>query len=56
MTDTLPKISVVTPSLNQAQHLEATIKGVLDQEYPNLEYFVTDEEAVRLMSQKWEQQ
>ena len=37
-----PRISVVTPSLNQGQFLEQTILSVIGQEYPNLEYFVFD--------------
>jgi glycosyltransferase involved in cell wall biosynthesis len=37
-----PKLSIVTPSLNQAAFLERTIRSVLDQEYENLEYLVID--------------
>jgi len=37
-----PKISLVTPSLNQAQFLEATIQSIISQNYPNLEYIIID--------------
>lgn len=38
----LPRITVVTPSYNQGEFLEATLRSVLDQGYPNLEYIVMD--------------
>jgi len=37
-----PKISIVTPSYNQGQFIEETIRSVLRQGYPNLEYIVVD--------------
>ena len=37
-----PKISVIMPSYNQARFLEQSILSVLNQGYPNLEFFVLD--------------
>lgn len=37
-----PKISIVTPSLNQGRYLDAAIRSVLEQGYPDLEYIVID--------------
>jgi glycosyltransferase involved in cell wall biosynthesis len=39
---TFPRITVVTPSFNQAPFLRDTIESVLGQGYPNLEYMVLD--------------
>ena len=37
-----PRITIVTPSLNQAAFLERTIRSVLEQDYPEIEYLVFD--------------
>jgi glycosyltransferase involved in cell wall biosynthesis len=38
----LPSISLVTPSFQQARFLERTIRSVIDQGYPRLEYILID--------------
>jgi glycosyltransferase involved in cell wall biosynthesis len=42
LMDSLPKISIVTPSFNQGKFLEETLLSILGQGYPNLEYVVID--------------
>lgn len=40
--ETIPKISIVIPSFNQAAYLEETLRSVIDQNYPNTEIILMD--------------
>jgi len=42
MSKKWPKISIVTPTLNQGKYIEKSITSVLEQDYPNLEYLIMD--------------
>src|SRR3984885_71286 len=37
-----PRIALVTPVLNSVKYVEATIRSVLAQDYPTLDYYIVD--------------
>ncbi len=39
----LPLVTIITPAYNRADLIEETIKSILDQKYPNLEYIIIDD-------------
>lgn len=42
MAEKLPRITIVTPSYNQADYVVATVRSVFEQRYPDLEYILMD--------------
>ena len=57
--DVWPTISIVTPSYNQGEFLEETIRSILLQGYPNLDYIIIDgnstDRSIKIIKkyQKW---
>ena len=57
MENTLPLVTIITPTYNRAPYLDETIQSVLKQGYPNLEYIVLDDgsqDNTRQVLQKYE--
>src|SRR5438309_6567582 len=44
-SDSQPTVSVVTPSFNQGAYIERTVRSVVKQDYPHIEYMVMDAQS-----------
>src|SRR5687767_11293678 len=42
LSEGFPRITVITPSLNQGEFIRQTVESVVSQNYPDLDYWVID--------------